>query len=53
MGRGDSRSRRGKIFKGSHGNTRPRKTAAKPVAKKTVTTTGVGKKTTTAKKTKA
>jgi 30S ribosomal protein S31 len=54
MGRGDSRSRRGKIFKGSHGNTRPRKKAAQPVAKKkTVTTTGVGKKTTPAKKTKA
>lgn len=25
MGRGDRRTRRGKIFKGSFGNTRPRK----------------------------
>ena len=28
MGRGDKRSRRGKIFKGSYGNTRPQKTEA-------------------------
>jgi 30S ribosomal protein S31 len=25
MGKGDKRTRRGKLFKGSHGNTRPRK----------------------------
>jgi 30S ribosomal protein S31 len=25
MGRGDSRTRKGKIFKGSYGNSRPRK----------------------------
>jgi 30S ribosomal protein S31 len=25
MGRGDKRTFKGKIFKGSHGNTRPRK----------------------------
>jgi 30S ribosomal protein S31 len=30
MGRGDARTRKGKIFKGSYGNTRPHK------AKKTV-----------------
>jgi 30S ribosomal protein S31 len=28
MGRGDKRSRRGKIFKGSYGNTRTQKTEA-------------------------
>jgi 30S ribosomal protein S31 len=32
MGRGDKRSRKGKIFKGSFGKTRP----AKPKAKKSV-----------------
>lgn len=33
MGRGDKRSRRGKIFAGSYGKTRPRKKAVtKPVA---------------------
>ncbi len=25
MGKGDQRSRRGKLFRGSYGNTRPRK----------------------------
>lgn len=29
MGKGDARTRKGKIFKGSHGKTRPRKTAKK------------------------
>ena len=29
MGRGDKRSRRGKIFKGSYGNTRKHRKAAK------------------------
>jgi ribosomal small subunit protein bTHX len=53
MGRGDSRTKRGKIFKASHGNSRPRKKAAKPVAKKVVTTTGVAKKTPAPKKAKA
>ena len=42
MGRGDKRSRKGKIFKGSYGNVRPHKvavyiapaaTAVKPVSK--------------------
>lgn len=38
MGRGDSRTRKGKISKGSYGNTRPHakrksKTAVKPGAK--------------------
>jgi 30S ribosomal protein S31 len=32
MGRGDKRSRKGKIWRGSHGNTRP-KGRAKPVNK--------------------
>lgn len=33
MGKGDKRTKRGKIFKGSHGKTRPaklKKTAKKP-----------------------
>jgi 30S ribosomal protein S31 len=29
MGRGDKRTRKGKIFRKSYGNTRPRKAAAK------------------------
>jgi ribosomal small subunit protein bTHX len=39
MGRGDGRSRKGKIFKGSYGNTRKQKVKSlKPVTTKTVTT---------------
>jgi 30S ribosomal protein S31 len=38
MGRGDKRTRKGKIFKSSYGKTRPhhpaKKTAAKPAGKK-------------------
>lgn len=34
MGKGDARTRRGKIYKGSHGNSRP-KAGVKKVAKKT------------------
>ncbi len=41
MGRGDKRTKKGKIFRGSHGKTRPKKvktgnivTQSKPVAKK-------------------
>jgi ribosomal small subunit protein bTHX len=34
MGKGDKRTFRGKVFKGSHGNTRPRKTKKKAPAKK-------------------
>jgi 30S ribosomal protein S31 len=37
MGKGDQRTRRGKIWRGTHGNTRPKpkKTpTGKPVAKK-------------------
>ncbi len=30
MGRGDRRTKRGKIFKGSHGKSRPKKKATKP-----------------------
>jgi 30S ribosomal protein S31 len=37
MGRGDKRSRRGKIFKGSYGNTRKQNVkSSKPVAPKAV-----------------
>lgn len=32
MGRGDARTRKGKIFKGSYGKTRPRKAAKKSTA---------------------
>ena len=31
MGRGDKRSRRGKIFKSSYGNTRKHRKASKPI----------------------
>lgn len=36
MGRGDRRSRKGKIFRGSYGNSRPQRTkaSAKPAAAK-------------------
>jgi 30S ribosomal protein S31 len=36
MGRGDKKTKKGKIFKGSYGKTRPAKTAKKaaPAAKK-------------------
>jgi len=30
MGKGDKRTFRGKVFKGSHGKTRPRKPKKKP-----------------------
>ncbi len=43
MGRGDSRTRRGKIFKGSFGNTRPQKVNKKGspvVTKKSSTPSG-------------
>ena len=35
MGKGDKRSRRGKIYRGSYGKTRPRKRKKKPAAAKT------------------
>lgn len=35
MGRGDKRTRKGKIFKGSYGNTRPRGTKKAAAAGKT------------------
>ena len=35
MGKGDKRSRRGKIYKGSFGNTRPRKRNIKKATKST------------------
>ena len=34
MGRGDKKTKKGKIFKGSFGKSRPTKVAAKPAAKK-------------------
>jgi 30S ribosomal protein S31 len=34
MGKGDMRTRKGKIYRGSHGRTRPRK-KARPAAKAT------------------
>ena len=33
MGKGDKRTRKGKIFKSSYGKTRPHHPAKKPVAK--------------------
>ena len=59
MGRGDRKTRKGKIFRGSYGVVRPRKTAVEtiiPVKKKIVVKkeveekTAVVKKKTTAKK---
>ncbi len=49
MGKGDKRSRRGKIFKASYGNARPQKvkTATKPSSSGTA-----AKKASTTKKTK-
>jgi ribosomal small subunit protein bTHX len=51
MGRGDSRTRRGKIFKGSYGNTRKQRTA-NPHKPTKGTAAGAVKKPTTAKKSK-
>jgi 30S ribosomal protein S31 len=34
MGKGDQRSRRGKIYRGTHGKTRPRKLGKKDSGKK-------------------
>lgn len=49
MGRGDKKSRKGKIFRGSYGVSRPRKTAVAIIpAKKKAT---AAKKTVTKKKT--
>jgi 30S ribosomal protein S31 len=36
MGKGDPRTRRGKIYQGSFGKTRPKDPAKKKAAKKTV-----------------
>ncbi len=33
MGKGDRKSKRGKIWRGSHGNTRPKKRQENPAAK--------------------
>ncbi len=33
MGKGDKKTRRGKIFKGSYGKTRPHRAEKKPVAR--------------------
>lgn len=45
MGKGDKRTRKGKIYRGSHGNTRPRK------GKTTSTTAPAPSAATTARKT--
>jgi ribosomal small subunit protein bTHX len=53
MGRGDRKSRKGKIFRGSYGVVRPRKTAVEviiPVKKKIVVKKEVKGKTTVVKK---
>jgi 30S ribosomal protein S31 len=50
MGRGDKRTRRGKIFKGSYGNTRPQGTESVKQAKSSGATPA--KKTTATKKSK-
>lgn len=52
MGKGDKKSRKGKIWRHSYGVTRPRKTAVKTVAKKTSPKKS-GTKKATAKKEKA
>jgi len=51
MGRGDKRTRRGKIFKGSYGNSR-KQVAKKVVAKPSASAATPAKKAPTAKKTK-
>ena len=53
MGRGDKKSRKGKIFRGSYGVVRPRKTAVKiiiPVKKKIVVKKEAEEKTAVVKK---
>ena len=53
MGRGDRKSRKGKIFRGSYGVVRPRKTAVEiiiPVKKKIVVKEEVEEKTAVVKK---
>ena len=53
MGRGDRKSRKGKIFKGSYGVVRPRKTAVEiiiPVKKKIAAKEEVEEKTAVVKK---
>ena len=53
MGRGDRKSRKGKIFRGSYGVVRPRKTAAEiiiPVKKKIAVKEEVEEKTVVVKK---
>jgi 30S ribosomal protein S31 len=49
MGKGDKRSRRGKIFKASYGNARPQKVSK---VTKPATSGTAAKKTATTKKTK-
>lgn len=39
MGKGDKKTRKGKIYAASHGNTRPHTAKSKAVVKKTVTKT--------------
>lgn len=51
MGRGDKRTRRGKIFKASYGNTRPQK-SEKTARPSTGAASSAAKKAPVAKKTK-
>lgn len=44
MGKGDKRSKKGKIFSGSHGNTRPRKKQTAPPESKPANPTKKKKK---------
>ncbi|HEX5130085.1 MAG TPA: 30S ribosomal protein THX [Usitatibacter sp.] len=44
MGRGDKRSFKGKVFKGSHGKTRPRHKTAKAATPATPSAGGQAKK---------
>ena len=54
MGKGDRKSRKGKIFRGSYGVVRPRKTAVEIITpvKKKIVVKEEGKKTTVVKKKK-
>jgi 30S ribosomal protein S31 len=50
MGRGDIKTKKGKIFSGSFGKSRPAKSAKKVVVKKTAEDAPVASKKTAAKK---
>ena len=52
MGRGDSRTKRGKIFKASYGNVRKHRVGTSPKSASKTATSTTAKKTSTVKKTK-